>query len=1128
MPVMQMQRRQLEAKVLLGFLSAIVIVATVTIAEWALTLAAADSVHLVSQTQQIVNAVSQVSQETLNIELSTKTYRITGEASALSERDKQIDRREAIMRGLQELLSDRPQQADRWQQLREVLDERIAIATKVSFLRATEGADAANAFAAAAPLRETRERTASILKSMDEDARSALEYSTVNQLKTQRLLMISGWVGTLLLSALLMGVFCLIRRQLISNELNQRAVASREAKLVTILRSLADAVLVTDAQGRITRMNPAAERLTGWPSELAEGQFTDTVLRLHTPSGPMPGPSLVSTVLASGQPCAAPSDTFVTAQDGTVLPVSASATPIQSNHESIQGVVIVLRDTSLESHARQCIRDQNALLEKHVQERTAQLLDTQGHLSGLIGSVPAMIAFVDPTQRYVYANEQFRATFAPDCASIVGKTVREVLGEQRYTIAAPFIAKVLAGDPQNYDWQPFPGVWQSIQCVPKRGPTGGVEGYYVLGSDITQRKHSEHRIQTLNEELEQRIKEAERATKAWKTLSAGNSAMIRATDEQQLLESMCQAIAEAGGYPAAMVWYKPDDAEDFLQPMAQGGYLPGIEFLRELEVTADEGKFGRGAVATCIRTGTTQIVGSMQSEASYQPFRSVLLDFSSCIAFPLTVDDQIIGALAIFAREQNAFGFDEASLLTEAAHDLSFGIASLRGKAKRKAAEAEMLRRTRFDELTGLANGVRFTELVTHAIETAHKTTSSNFVALIQVNVERLREINDALGFAHGDQVLQEFGSRLREAAPDGSLVARLRGDEFALLLAPGDEKSALETVARVHEFLAPAFPVADILLDVSARTGIALYPAHGDSADQLLRHVDFAVHEAKRRERRFVVYDPKTVENRPERLTMAGELRRSIENGDLKLYLQPKIDFASGRLLGSEALVRWLHPERGLIQPSQFIELAESTGLIKNLTEWVIEAALRVCCEEQAKGSALPIAVNLSARNLHDPDLLNRVRLMHQSAGVGRGLLEFEITESTVMDDPESAVRILHGLRKDGMSLYIDDFGTGYSSLSYLLKLPVDYIKIDQSFVRGMSSNLDSAVIVKSTIDLAHSLGRKVVAEGVETQQDWDHLAALGCDIAQGYFVAKPMPAENFREWTQEFRRSCTLGIAA
>jgi diguanylate cyclase (GGDEF)-like protein len=508
----------------------------------------------------------------------------------------------------------------------------------------------------------------------------------------------------------------------------------------------------------------------------------------------------------------------------------------------------------------------------------------------------------------------------------------------------------------------------------------------------------------------------------------------------------------------------------------------------------------------------------MPTNPSYRQWVPILLGHSSCIACPLIVGGAVIGALAIFAFESDAFGPDEVRLLDESANDLAFGIASLRGNAQRARAEEEMRRLTRFDTMTGLPNETQFIELIARTIDDARAGDGDASFALLQIDIERLSEINDALGFAHGDQLLREFGSRLRAAAPDASCVARLRGDEFALLLSPGDESTAMAMASRVLALLDRPFSVADIFLDVGARIGIVLYPGHGSSPGDLLRHMDVAVRQAKRRQLGFSFYDPSTAESRPERLTMAGELRRAIESGDMRLYLQPKIDFASGQVLGAEALVRWQHADRGLVPPAQFIGLAEHTGLIKNLTEWVVEAAMRVCHEAQRLGEALPIAVNLSARNLRDESLLARVRLLQKSWGVAPGLLEFEITESTVMEDPEFALRILRGLRAEGIPLYIDDFGTGYSSLSYLLKLPVEYIKIDQSFVRDMSTNEDSAVIVKSTIDLAHDLGRKVVAEGIETQQDWDRLAELGCDIAQGYFIARPMPAEAFAAWVKDF----------
>ncbi len=253
--------------------------------------------------------------------------------------------------------------------------------------------------------------------------------------------------------------------------------------------------------------------------------------------------------------------------------------------------------------------------------------------------------------------------------------------------------------------------------------------------------------------------------------------------------------------------------------------------------------------------------------------------------------------------------------------------------------------------------------------------------------------------------------------------------------------------------------------------------------------------------------------------MTVAGELRRAIEGGDLELYLQPKVEIVSGRVCGAEGLVRWRHAERGMIPPGEFIGLAESTGLIRPLTEWVVETAFRLNHAWSTRGCALPIAVNLSARNLRDESLLERLRQLQAVWNLAPGLFEIEITESAVMEDAEFALRVLHGLREQGIALYIDDFGTGYSSLSYLQKLPVEYIKIDQSFVHNMPASKDSLLIVRSTIDLAHDIGRKVVAEGVETRQHWDQLATFGCDIAQGYFIARPMPAEDFQAWMRDYR---------
>jgi len=281
------------------------------------------------------------------------------------------------------------------------------------------------------------------------------------------------------------------------------------------------------------------------------------------------------------------------------------------------------------------------------------------------------------------------------------------------------------------------------------------------------------------------------------------------------------------------------------------------------------------------------------------------------------------------------------------------------------------------------------------------------------------------------------------------------------------------------------------------------------------------AVHLAKKKGVAHVVFNPAQTSDQSRRLTIASELRRAIEGGDLRLYLQPKVEMSTGRVCGAEGLVRWKHAEHGLIPPGEFIGLAENTGLIKPLTEWVIETAMRLNQGWERQGCALPIAVNISARNLRDGNLLEMIRRLQATWGVATSLFEIEITESTVMEDAEFALHVLHGLREQGTALYIDDFGTGYSSLGYLQKLPVEYIKIDQSFVHDMSTSKDAELIVRSTIDLVHDLGRKVVAEGIETQASWDQLAKLGCDIAQGYFIARPMPAEELQGWVERYNAS-------
>jgi predicted signal transduction protein with EAL and GGDEF domain len=349
--------------------------------------------------------------------------------------------------------------------------------------------------------------------------------------------------------------------------------------------------------------------------------------------------------------------------------------------------------------------------------------------------------------------------------------------------------------------------------------------------------------------------------------------------------------------------------------------------------------------------------------------------------------------------------------------------------------------------------------------------------------------------------------------------VARLGGDEFAVLVpALPDWDAAIAVGRQVRATLGRPLPIEQLELEVTGSIGITLGPDHGRDPDLLLQRADVAMYQAKHTHTGIEVYAPERDQYSPRRLALVGALRTALEQGGLTLLYQPKVELASGRVVGAEALLRWHHPEHGQIPPDEFIPIAESTALIQPLGHFVLETALEQVRRWHETGSPIGLAVNLPVRNLLDPTLVERVAGLITRAGVAPGTLTLEITESGVMTDPETAIAMLWGLRRAGVRLSVDDFGTGYSSLAYLKRLPVDEVKLDKSFVLNMTSDPNDAAIVRSTIELAHNLGLQLVAEGVEDQETLELLAALGCDLAQGYHLARPMPADDVADLGRQF----------
>jgi diguanylate cyclase (GGDEF)-like protein len=413
------------------------------------------------------------------------------------------------------------------------------------------------------------------------------------------------------------------------------------------------------------------------------------------------------------------------------------------------------------------------------------------------------------------------------------------------------------------------------------------------------------------------------------------------------------------------------------------------------------------------------------------------------------------------------------------------------------------------DPLTDLPNRILFRDRVQQAIALASRSKES--LAVMLIDLDRFKEINDSLGHHHGDLLLKQIGPRLEKLLRETDSIARLGGDEFAILMVNVPAPAAAIHVAdKVREELQKPFPVQGITLHIDASIGIALYPGHGKSVDQLLQRADVAMYMAKASGNGREVYVAQRDENSPGKLALIGELRYAIESEELLLHYQPKVHLRTGDIQGLEALVRWQHPLRGLMRSGEFVPIAENTGLIEPMTMKILKLALKQARRWQDEGIRLSVAVNLSVRNLLDPNLPQEVAKLLSQCGVEPNRLELEITESSIMSDPQRAREILIRLSAMGIRLAIDDFGTGHSSLAYLKQLPVHTLKIDKSFIINMTNDENDLVIVQSTIDLAHNLGLEVVAEGVETEEVWNKLKLLGCDLAQGYWRGRPVPAED------------------
>ncbi|HYM62703.1 MAG TPA: EAL domain-containing protein [Thermoanaerobaculia bacterium] len=417
------------------------------------------------------------------------------------------------------------------------------------------------------------------------------------------------------------------------------------------------------------------------------------------------------------------------------------------------------------------------------------------------------------------------------------------------------------------------------------------------------------------------------------------------------------------------------------------------------------------------------------------------------------------------------------------------------------------------DTLTDLPNRAMLFDRLDRSLEDAKRTQT--VLALLLMDLDRFKDVNDTFGHHFGDVLLRQVAFRLGNAVRPEDTVARLGGDEFAIVIPDAVGESHVAAAARrVLNTLEQPFLVEGQVLEVGASIGIALYPSHGGDARTLLRRADVAMYAAKQASSGYSFHQGELEPRSPDQLSLVVEMRHAIERNEFVLFYQPKLHLRSGLVTRVEVLLRWEHRTRGLLAPAEFVPLAERTNLIKPISDWLLDRALQQCHEWQERGAPVHVAVNLSAKSLQDQLLPSKILRLLEKWDVDPRFLKIEITESSIMADPAHALAILSLLQSIGIRLSIDDFGTGYSSLTHLRELPIDEIKIDQSFVKTMTTSEADAAIVRTVIDLAHNLGKQVCAEGVEDEATWMMLRDLGCDLAQGYWIAHPMSAPDLIHW--------------
>ena len=728
--------------------------------------------------------------------------------------------------------------------------------------------------------------------------------------------------------------------------------------------------------------------------------------------------------------------------------------------------------------------------------RSAQqaLREAEQRFRSFTRHLPGRASIKDLDGRYSFVNETWLSAFGKEAAAVLGRSYEEILPAERVAGLKRAHQQVIATDKpltrvfrtgadDNFRW------WLSTH-FPIRDASEKTVLIGTISIDVTEQKVQEEKIARL--------------TRIYAVLSGINAAIIRIGDRNELFKEACRIAVEQGGFGIAWIDTLDADTLDII-PAACAGIAAESFLMRVRSTARSDAPLGSGLAGRAIREKRVVYSNDLLTESSVGGERrkeAIRRGLRSAITLPLLVGSTVVGSMSLFAREANFFNDDEVKLLTDLAGDISFALDHISKEEK-----IEYL--AYYDVLTGLANRTLFYERLEQAIAAAGREQRK--LALVIQDIERFRSINDTLGRQSGDVLLRQVAQRMSGVATSPDWLGRVGADHFAVLVpdVTTEEELARRAQQRMREIYGQPFRVGDVDLRISARIGIAMFPADGADADTLLRNAETAVKRAKAGGERLLFYTEAMTERVAEKLNLENKLRDALEKDEFVLHYQPKIHLETRAILGVEALIRWQSAELGLVSPGEFIPLLEETGLILDVGAWALKRAAMDRRHWIELGIPAPrIAVNVSAVQMRQRDF---VRVVKDALGYGGSPagIDLEITETLLMENLQDNISKLEKIRALGVSIAIDDFGTGYSSLAYLAKLPVHALKIDRSFVSAMLQSPQNMTIVSTIISLAHSLDLKVIAEGVETEEQSHLLKLLKCDEAQGYLFSRPVPRE-------------------